>query len=162
MWETSPFLLHTLLSMSFDVNYLIYFLPPLKWHNCWMTRINIVVLLWVVFCVMISWVKGLKYKDPLQFNTSWLTSLRMWYHFRLCFRFSCSDYDLTLIKTSHTLNCYSFFQKFLLKTKTYKLVVGTVLPQFTTEATYSETAIYFFSLMFCSINKLKLQVKMHL
>ena len=28
---------------------------------------------------------------------------------------------VTLIKKSHTLNCYSFLQKFLLKTKTYKL-----------------------------------------
>ena len=35
---------------------------------------------------------------------------------------SCYGYDLTLIKKSHTLNVYSFLQKFLLKTKNYKLV----------------------------------------
>ena len=37
-----------------------------------------------------------------------------WDCFRLCFSFSCSGYDLTLIKKSRTLNCYSFLQKFLL------------------------------------------------
>ena len=45
-------------------------------------------------------------------------------YFRLCFSFSCSVYDLTLIKNSRTLNFYLFLQKFLLKAKTYKLVVG--------------------------------------
>ena len=77
-----------------------------------------IILLWVVFCVMISWVSGWKYENILKFNTSWLTSLRIWYYFRLCFSFSCSGYDLTIIKKSHTLNWYSFLQKFLLKTKT--------------------------------------------
>ena len=33
-------------------------------------------------------------------------------------------YDLTVIKKSQTLNCYSFLQKFLLKTQIYKLAVG--------------------------------------
>ena len=45
-------------------------------------------------------------------------------YFRLCYGFSCPGYDLTLIKKSHTLNFYSFLQKFFLKTKTCKLVVG--------------------------------------
>ena len=40
------------------------------------------------------------------------------------FSFSCSEYDLPLIKKSNTLNYNSFLQKFLLKTKIYKLVVG--------------------------------------
>ena len=52
-----------------------------------------VVLLWVVFCVMTSWVNGRKYENPLQFNTSLLASLRMWFYFRLCFSFTCSGYD---------------------------------------------------------------------
>ena len=82
------------------------------------------ILLGVVLCVMISWVNGWKHENFLQFNTSWLVFLRTWYYFRLCFSFSYSGYDLTLIKESHTLNCYSFLQKFLLKTKAYKLVVG--------------------------------------
>ena len=40
-------------------------------------------------------------------------------YFRLCFSFSCSGCNLTLIKKSHTLNFYLFLQKFLSKTKTY-------------------------------------------
>ena len=35
-------------------------------------------MLWVVFCVML-WVNGQKYENLLQFNTSWLASLRTWY-----------------------------------------------------------------------------------
>ena len=76
-------------------------------------------------------------------------------YFRLCFSFSCSGYDLTLIKKSHTRNCYLFSQKFLLKTKTYKLLLVTVVAQFTAKTANSEKAIYFLSLMSCSINKLK-------
>ena len=37
------------------------------------------ILLWVVFCVMKSWVNVQKYESLLQFNTSWLASLRTWY-----------------------------------------------------------------------------------
>ena len=70
---------------------------------------------------MILWANDRKYENLLQFNTSWLASLRTGYCIRLCFNFSCSCFDLTLIKNSHTLNCYLFLQKFLLKTKTYKL-----------------------------------------
>ena len=83
-----------------------------------------IILLWMVFYVIISWVNGGKYENLLEFNTSWLASLRTWYYFRLCISFSCSGYDLILILKSHTLNCYSFLQKFLLKTKTCKLAVG--------------------------------------
>ena len=78
----------------------------------------------MVFCLMISWMSSWKSENILQFNTSWLVSLQLWYYFRLCFSFSFSGYDLTLIKKSHILNCYLFLQKFLFKTKTYKLVVG--------------------------------------
>ena len=39
-----------------------------------------IVLLWVVFCVMILWVNGEKHQNLLHFNTSWLASLRTWYH----------------------------------------------------------------------------------
>ena len=77
-----------------------------------------IVLSWVVFCVMISWVNGQKYENLLQFNTSWLSSLRTWYFFKLCFRFSCSGYDLTLIKKSHAVSYYSLLRNFLLKSKT--------------------------------------------
>ena len=82
------------------------------------------ILRWLIFCVMIPWVKGRKYNNLLQFNTSWFASLETWYYFRLYFSCSCSGYELTLIKRSHTLNCYWLLQKFLMKTKTYKLVVG--------------------------------------
>ena len=76
-----------------------------------------IILLWVIFCVMISWVNGRKYENLLQFNTGWLASLRTWYYFMLCFSSSCFGYDLTLIKNSHNITCYS-------KTKTYKMAVG--------------------------------------
>ena len=45
-------------------------------------------------------------------------------YFKLSFSFSCSCFVLTLIKKSHALSFYLFLQKFLLKTKTYKLVVS--------------------------------------
>ena len=61
-------------------------------------------------------------------------------YFRLC----CSDYDLRLIKKSHTLNFYSLF-----------LLLVTVIAQFTVKTTNLEKAIYFLSLTSCSINKLK-------
>ena len=65
-------------------------------------------------------------------------------YFRLCFSFSCSGYDLTLIKKSHTLNFYLFF-----------LLLVNVVAQFTAKTTNSEKAIYFLSLISCSISKLK-------
>ena len=68
-----------------------------------------------------------KYENLLQFITSWLASLRKWYYSRLfiiIFSFSCSGCDLTLIRKRDTLNCYSLLLKLLLKTKTYKLVLG--------------------------------------
>ena len=56
-------------------------------------------------------------------------------YFRLCFSFSCSGYDLTLIKKSHTLNFYLFF-----------LLLVNVVAQFTAKTTNSEKAIYFLPL----------------
>ena len=54
-------------------------------------------------------------------------------YFKLCFSFSCSGYDLTLIKKSHRLNLNSFLQKLLV----------TVVAHFTAKATDSKKAIYF-------------------
>ena len=148
VWETSLFWLHTLLTISFFVVFFVYSLSQVTyflndpnkdtkyfygWYRVWYGT----------------------YENLLQFNTSWLASLRTWYYFRLCFSFSCSGYDLTLIKKSHTRNCYLFSQKFLLKTKTYKLLLVTVVAQFTAKTANSEKAIYFLSLMSCSINKPK-------
>ena len=93
--------------------------------------------------VMISWVNGRKYENLLQFYFSWLPALRTWYYFRLCFSFSCFVFDLTLIKKSHTLNCYSFLHKFLLKTKITNSLV-TVIAQFTVKTTNSERATLLF------------------
>ena len=73
-----------------------------------------------------------------------------WDCFRLSFSFSCSGYDLTLIKKSRTLNCHSFLQKFLLNS-----LLVTVIAQFTAKITNSEKAVYFLSLMSCSINTLQ-------
>ena len=106
-----------------------------------------IALLRVVICVVISWVNGWKYENLLKFNTSWLLFLRAWY-----FSFSCSGY--TLIKKSYTLNCYSFLQKFLLETKTYKLVVGHCDSSIYCEKNISEKVIYFLSLLPCSVKKL--------
>ena len=122
VWGTSLFWLHTLLSMTFFVTFFVYSVSLLsdllaEWPLC-------IILPWVVFCVMIPWVNGPKYENLLQFNNSWLASLRTWCYFRPCFSFSCSGYDLVSIKKGHTLNCYLFLQKFLLKAKIYKLVAG--------------------------------------
>ena len=122
MWGTSLFGLLAFLSKSFFVAFFVYSLPLPKWRICWMTPY--IISLWVLCCVMISWVNGRKYENLLQFNTSWLASLRTWYYLKLYFNCNCSGYDLTLIKNCHTVNCYLFLQKFLLKAKSYKLVVG--------------------------------------
>ena len=110
---------------------------------------------WVVFCVITSWVNGRKYENLSEHNFSWLPALRTSYYFRLCFGFSCFIFDLTLIKKNHTLNCHSFLHKFLLKTKITNSMLVTVIAQFTAKTTNSEKAIYFLSIMCCSINKLK-------
>ena len=68
-----------------------------------------------------------------------MASLITGYHFILYFSFNCSGYGLTVIKKSHTWNCYSCLQKFLLKHK----FTNSLLP------------IYIFSLMPYSINTVK-------
>ena len=71
--------------------------------------------------------------------------------------FSCSGYDLALIKRSHTLNYYVFtkvlIKNMILQTRCWLL--ETVIGQFTAKTTNSEKAISFLSLMSCSIKKLK-------
>ena len=117
VWETSLFDC----TSSFLCHFMLLSLSSLSLFpidvlaECCLQRY--IILQWLVFCVMIPWVNGRKNDNLFQFNTSWLTYLGMWYYFRLCVRFSCSGYDLILIKNSHTLNCYSFFKKFLLKKK---------------------------------------------
>ena len=119
-WGTSLFWLHAPLSMSFFVAFFVYSLPYPKWRTCWMTPMIHSVVMDVILCDDIM-SERLKIENLLQFNTSWLESLKTWYYldclgfYRLCFTFCCSGYDLTLIKKSHTLNCYWFLQKFLLK-----------------------------------------------
>ena len=100
-----------------------------------------------------SWVNSQKYENLLQFDTSWLASLKTWHYFRLCFTFSWSGYDLTLIKTSDPLNCYLFLQKFLLE-KNVKSLIVTMVAQTTVKTTNSENTIYLLSLMSGSIKKL--------
>ena len=89
--------------------------------------------------VMISWVNGREYENLLQFYFSWLTALRTWYYFRLCISFSCFVFDLALIKKSHTLNCYLFLHKFLLKPKKPNSLLVTVIAQFTVKTTKLST-----------------------
>ena len=76
-------------------------------------------------------------------------------YFRLCFSFSCSDYDLTLSKKSNPLNCYSFLHNLLLKTKIRNSLLVTVIVQFAAKTTNLEKAIQFLSLTSSSINILK-------
>ena len=108
---TTSFLCHFFLLSSSTL------LP--KWYTYWMTPIKI---------HNISMSGSLSdMENLLQFNTSWLVSVRTWSYFRLFFSFSYSSYDLEepiLNMKSHTLNWYWFLLKFLLKTKTYNLAVG--------------------------------------
>ena len=91
----------------------------------------------------------------MQFTFSWFPALRTWYYFRFCFSFSCFVFEPTLIKKSHALNCYLLLHKFLLKTKIINSLLVTVIAQFKAKTTNSEKAIYFLSIMSCSIKKLK-------
>ena len=75
--------------------------------------------------------------------------------FQTCFSFSCSGYDLALIKKNHTLNYYLFLQKFSLK---QNLTNSLLTAEFTAKTRNSEKAIYFLPLMSYSINKLKSQM----
>ena len=96
---TSLFWLHALLSMSFSVAFFVFSLPFPKKPTCWMIPIKIhnIVMVGILCDDTISE----QSKIWLQSNTSWLTSLETWYYFRLCFSFSCSGYDVTLIKKAH-------------------------------------------------------------
>ena len=102
----SLFWLYTLLSVPFCC-----FLRLLSPHSQ--------VTYFRVFYVMMSWRNSRKYENLLQNSTSWLTSLRMWSYFRLCFSFSCSGYDFTVLGSVVLAMTYKNLQ-----TKTYKLVVG--------------------------------------
>ena len=74
---TPSFLCH------FFVDFFVYSLPFSKW--CTFRMIQYMILVWMVFCVMISWVNGRKCENLLQFKTSGLASLRTWFYFRLNF-----------------------------------------------------------------------------
>ena len=101
---------------------------------------------------MISCVNGQKHENLLKSNTSWHPKNMI--YFRLCFSFSCSGYDFTLIKKCHTLNFYSFLQKFLLKTKAYKLVVGNCKLNLLLKNNKLRKSFLLLPLTSCSINKL--------
>ena len=108
--KDNTFLTAPLLSMSFFVAFFVYSLPLPKRRTCWMVTIKIRHIAMGDILrddIMSERSKTWKF---LQFSTSWLASLIL---FRLCFSVSCSGYDLTLIKKSQTLNCYSFLQKIL-------------------------------------------------
>ena len=83
------------------------------WLKCfWFLHI----ILCFVFCVLTSWVNCQKYGNFPQYKTDRFASLKTWRFLRLRFSFSGSRYDVTVIKKTHTLNCYLFLPKFLLKT----------------------------------------------
>ena len=110
------FWLHALLSISVFV---AFFTTPLpKWRNCWMASIKVHnVAMDGILCE----VKNMKIFCNFILAGRHLSEFDITLDF---FRFSCSGYDVTLIIKSHTLNCYSFSLKFLLKIKTYNFVVG--------------------------------------
>ena len=79
VWGTSMFWLHAFLSLQF-VTFFVYSLPLPKWRTCWMAPIKTHnTLAGGVLCNEL-WVNGQKYEDLLQFNNSWLISLRTWYY----------------------------------------------------------------------------------
>ena len=117
VWGASIFWLRSLLSVIFCC--FLRLLPPLpKWRTSWMTPVKIRnIAMGGILCDDITSEQSKMWES---FNTSWSASLRT----GLCFSFCCFVYDLILIKKSLTSNCYLFLQKFLLKTKIYKLAVG--------------------------------------
>ena len=74
--ERLPLVSDTLLGSFLYVLFLllgvifVYSLPLPKWSACGMVPVKIYLLLWVVFCVMISWLNDRKYENLLQFNTT--------------------------------------------------------------------------------------------
>ena len=149
VWVTSLFWMHTLLSISLFIAFFIYSLHISKWHSCSMvpTKIHNIAMERIQCDYIMNerskiW-KSLKYLAIQH----WLVGIsKNMIYFRLCFSFRYSGYDLTLIKKTHALSFYSFF-----------LLLVTVVVQFTAKTTNSEKAIYFLSLISCSISKLKSQ-----
>ena len=124
VWGTSLFWMHALLSMSLFVTFFVYCLPFSKWRISWMVHIKISnIAMGGILCDDIMSERSKIWKF-LTFNTSWLASLRTWYYFRLCFSFSCSGYDLILIKKSHTLKLLFISTKVFIKNRNWQLVVG--------------------------------------
>ena len=154
-WGTSLCWLHAFLYVIF-VALFVYSLTLPKGRTCWMAQY--IILVWVLFCVMISWVNGPKCENLLQFNTSWLESPRTWYYFKLCFSFSCSSYDLTLIKKSHTRGLIKKQNLTLVRFRCFNSLLVIVVPQFRAKTRNSEKDIYFLSRISCSMNKLKSHV----
>ena len=114
-------------SLYLFVAFFVYSLPLSKLRACGMVFINIYsVATGGMLCDDVL-LNGRKYENYLQFNTSWLSSLRTWYYFELFCSFSCSGYDLPLIIKSHSLNYYLLLQKFLLKTKIYNSLLAAMI-----------------------------------
>ena len=67
-WEGYHFFDCTLSFLCLFVAFFVYSLPLSKWRTRGIAPIKIYILLWVVFCVMISWANGQKYENLLQFN----------------------------------------------------------------------------------------------
>ena len=116
-------------------------------------------LFWVhVLLSMPFFVVFFVYSLPLpKWRTCWMTAIAMvgilFDISPLCFSFSFSGYDFTLIKKNYTLNCYLFLQKFLLKNqKVANSLLIAVVAQFTAKTTNLQKAMNFFVTYF-SFNK---------
>ena len=112
-FDSTPSFLCRFLSLSLSNT-----LP--KSHTYWMAPIKIIILLWTAITSV--WCQ--KYETLLQFDTSWLASLRTWHYFRLFWLQLFWLWPYINHKELHIKLLFVFTKKFLLKTKTYKLVVG--------------------------------------
>ena len=83
------------------------------------------------------------------------------YFLRLCFSFSCSGFDLKLIKEPHIKLLFVFIKVPIKNKKLANSFLVTLVAECYKETTNTEKAIYFLSLMSCSINELKSQMFPH-
>ena len=77
--------------------FFVYSLSLPKWHTCGMAAIKIHILLWVAFCVIISWVNSRKYEN-LYINTIHFFYKQRFFstHPRWCLAFSWIELQMLL------------------------------------------------------------------
>ena len=112
-----------------------------------MTPIKIYILLWVILCVMISWVNGRKYKNLLQFNTTRFFYKQCFFstHPQCCLAFSWIELQMLLrCWLIHLTNIKHFI---------FSIFVSMSRPS-SIYVVHMWSIFYFFSLVFIIINNL--------